>query len=76
MVKENNEYLNALRSKGVSDVVMSSSSRVQIKNKQENRCAKCHKELKPFMYKFVENPVTKQKEIICSDCAIPIAKKR
>lgn len=76
MAKENNAYLNALKASGTSNVVMSSSRRVQIKNGQENRCARCHKELRTFMYKFVENPVTHEKEIICSDCAVPIVRRK
>ncbi len=65
-------YLNALKSGKVKEVNMKVSSSRQAIIDQENKCIKCKKTLKPYLYKFITNPVTRKVEVICADCSIPI----
>jgi len=65
-------YINALKSGKIKEVNMSVSGHKQAMIDQENKCIKCKKALKPYLYKFVTNPTTKKIEVICADCTIPI----
>jgi hypothetical protein len=65
-------YINALKTGKIKDVHMSVSGNRQAIIDQENKCIKCKKMLKPYLYKFVKNPATKKQEAICADCSIQI----
>jgi len=65
-------YLNALKSGKIKDVHMKISGNRQAVIDQENKCIKCKKMLKPYLYNFVKNPATKKIEVICADCSIQI----
>ena len=65
-------YLNALKSGKIKEVNLKISGSRQAVIDQENKCIKCKKALKPYLYKFVTNPATKKIEVICADCSIPI----
>lgn len=65
-------YINALKSGKIKEVTMSVSGHRQAVIDQENKCIKCKKALKPYLYKFITNPATKKIEVICADCTIPI----
>lgn len=76
--KDLNNYLNVIKTKkGVlKDVELASSKRKQAWKKQNGKCSKCKKDLKNYFCKYIENPVTKEFSVICSDCAIEIPKRR
>lgn len=63
-------YLNALKSGKIKEVKMSISGNRQAIIDQENKCIKCKKALRPYLYNFVKNPATKKIEVICADCSI------
>lgn len=65
-------YINALKTGKIKDVTLSVSGNKQAITDQENKCIKCKKVLKPYLYKFITNPITKKVEVICADCTIPI----
>lgn len=65
-------YIKALKGQPMKNVVLSVSNHKQAIIDQENKCIKCKKALKPYLYKFVTNPTTKKVEVICADCSIPI----
>ncbi|MBU0894154.1 MAG: hypothetical protein KKF48_01245 [Nanoarchaeota archaeon] len=69
-------YLKALKSKPLRDIKIHHSERKQALINQDKRCIKCKKTLRPYLYKFVKDPLTKKFAVICSDCAIPTPKKR
>lgn len=73
---EINNYLNALKSKKLREVKVASFDRSDIMKKQDNKCAKCKKELRAGYYKFVKNPKTGKREAICSDCLVHISERK
>lgn len=74
MVREasNVNYINALKEKQLKPVELKISDNRQAVIDQENKCINCKKALKPYLYKFVTNPVTKKVEVVCADCSIQI----
>lgn len=68
----NTNYLNALRERTLKPVELKISDNRQAVIDQENKCINCKKTLKPYLYKFVTNHVTKKVEVVCADCSIPI----
>ncbi len=72
MVMESNAYLNALKKqRGEMDKIHVAKSRSsEILEKQDKKCAKCHKSLRAPFYKLVG------KEFICSDCLVQMAPRR
>jgi len=69
-----NNYLDALKSKKLNDVKMSSSPTRQALVDQKGICAKCKKRINPAYSKFLKDPTGKM-TVICSDCAVSIAKR-
>ena len=65
-------YINALKTGKIKEVNMKVSGNRQAIIDQENKCIKCKKALKLYLYKFVVNPATKKAEAICADCSIEI----
>jgi len=65
-------YINALKTGKIKEVTMKVSGNRQAVIDQENKCIKCKKALKPYLYKFVTNPATRKPEAICADCSIEI----
>ena len=68
-------YLKALKTHPLKDVKMATSERKKAFNDQEKKCARCKKDLRPYYYKFITDPVTKKIEVICLNCAIPVFKR-
>jgi len=64
-------YIKALKTKPLRNVKIEPNERRKAFLSQKGRCAKCGKELKPYLHKYVQDPVTKQYKVLCSDCAIP-----
>ena len=73
---EINNYLNALKSKKLRDIKFANFNRSDIMKKQENKCAKCKKDLRNGYYKFIKNPKTGKREAICSDCLVHITERK
>jgi hypothetical protein len=75
-----NNYLKAVRSTkdkvGNKNITPVFSERKQAFVKQRGKCLKCNHELKPLYSKYLKNPETKKMEVLCSDCAIKISKKK
>lgn len=67
---DNYNYLKALKDRPMKQVELKLSSNRQAVVDQENKCLKCKKALKPYLYNFVKNPTTKRIEVICADCTI------
>ncbi len=68
----NSNYMKALKSKPLKEVDLKISEHKKAMIDQDKKCAKCHKDLKPYMHSYVRDPKTKKLSVICSDCAIPI----
>jgi len=68
-------YLKALKSKPLKEVKMAVSERKNVILEQNKKCAKCKKDLRPYYYKFVKDPVTKKLTVLCLNCAIHVAKR-
>ena len=77
--KDLNNYLKAMRSTKdpakKAEITPVFSERKQAFMKQKGKCLKCNHELKPLYSKYLKNPETKKIEVLCSGCAIKIAKK-
>lgn len=73
--KMTNSYIDALKKKGTQTFVAKPSERRQAMIDQAGKCAKCGKDMKPMYTKFVRNPQTQKMEVICSNCAVSIAKR-
>jgi hypothetical protein len=67
-------YIDALKQKGSSEITVAVPRGDVLKKEQDDKCAKCKKDLKRGYFKFVKNPETKKDEIICSDCLVNLAK--
>lgn len=68
-------YLKAISSKKSPEIKLASSKRSQAMKSQDKKCARCKKDLRPYLMKNITNPKTKDVEIICADCAIPTRKR-
>ncbi|MEK6926481.1 MAG: hypothetical protein AABW50_04350 [Nanoarchaeota archaeon] len=68
----NSNYLRALKDRNLKPVEMKVSNNRQAVLDQKNKCIKCNKVLKPYLYNFVANPATKKVEVVCADCTIQI----
>jgi DNA-directed RNA polymerase subunit RPC12/RpoP len=66
-----NNYLNALKSKPLRDVKIEPTERKQAFLNQKGKCAKCGRELKPYLHQYVRDPQTKKMIALCSDCSMP-----
>lgn len=73
---EINNYLNALKSKKLKDIKVASFDRADIMKKNENKCSKCKKDLRAGYYKFVKDPKTGEREVVCSDCLVHISERK
>ncbi|MCR4327849.1 MAG: hypothetical protein NUV46_04700 [Nanoarchaeota archaeon] len=73
---ETMNYINALKSRKLRDVKVASFDRQDFIKKQDNKCSKCKKDLRPGYYKINVDPKTKEKSAICSDCLITIPERR
>lgn len=64
-------YLKALKSRPLRNIKIHPSERNQALIDQDKKCIKCKKTLRPYLHKYVRDPLTKKMTVICSDCAIP-----
>ena len=75
MGNEVSNYITALKSRPIKQIEMSHSKTRQALIDQDNKCAKCKKELNPSYCKYVEEPKGHFK-VYCSNCAVPNPGKR
>jgi hypothetical protein len=76
METELNNYLNAIKSKAKNQKIqMAVPKGKQALKNQNGKCKICGKELKPYLSKYIKDPLTKEISIICSNCAIKIPKR-
>jgi len=78
MVNDNgpSNYLKALKSKPLREIKMYVSERKKALLDQDKKCFKCKKDVRQYLYKYIRDPITKEMRVLCSDCAIPMPKKR
>ncbi len=69
-------YINALKSKKLRNVKIASSNRTDLMKKQDNKCSRCKKDLRPGYYRFERDSKNKTTEIVCSDCLVHISERR
>ena len=70
-----NSYVDALKKKGMPDIVMA-TPRSSVQKSQGDRCFRCKKSLRPGLFKMIDDPKTRERHIVCSDCLVEIAPKR
>ena len=73
-----NNYMKAIKSNKIKmvDIKPAVSERKQVMLNQKKTCAICKKAINPVFAKYIRDPNTKVLKLLCSDCAIPDAKKR
>ena len=69
------QYTDLLKKKGTNQLDLIHSKNSGTRKKQENRCAKCKRELRMGYYDFKKDPITGEKVAICSNCLIQIPKR-
>jgi hypothetical protein len=73
---ESQNYINALKGRKLNDIKVASYDRKDFIKKQDNKCSKCKKDLRPGYYKISVDPKTKEKTAICSDCLVKIPERK
>ncbi|MBU0958857.1 MAG: hypothetical protein KKB31_02815 [Nanoarchaeota archaeon] len=69
-------YLKALKSKPLKEIKMYVPERKKALLDQDKKCFKCKKSIRPYLYKYIRDPLTKEMHVFCADCVIPMPKKR
>lgn len=67
-------YLNALKSKPLREIKISTPERRQAFISQKGKCLECKKDLNPVYCKYLRDPLTRKIKILCSSCAIKTPK--